>query len=107
MMRPFMQPSNKRIHLLVAVGRGHPVVVRAGVLFLRRADEGQVLDAGHVIRARTGAGSSSGVFLVQGRQGARRQHQFDQVLVFLFGTGAPVNGFGLRVRCDLVYPGLQ
>ena len=37
-------------HLRVGFVRGHPVVVRAGVFAVLRADEGQVLDARHVRR---------------------------------------------------------
>ena len=91
----------------MAVGRWHPVIVGAGVLFLWRAHEGQMLDTGHVIRAGQVQVAVRVRLLVQGRQRARREHELDQVPVFLFGAGAPVNGFGLCVRCDLVYPGLK
>jgi hypothetical protein len=47
----------------------HPVVIRAGVVFLRRADEGQVFDACDVRRIRA----------MQVAIGERRLVEFDQV----------------------------
>ena len=55
-------------HLRVRFVRGHPVVVRAGVVAILRADEGQVLDARHVRRVRVGdvaAGKGSLVELLE------------------------------------------
>ncbi len=45
----FHAAVEQRIHLRMRLVRVHPVVVRAGLELMRRADEGQVLDAGHVI----------------------------------------------------------
>ena len=67
----------------------HPVVGRAGVLALARADEGELLrprDVGGVaamqVTARIGA-------RVERQQRAVAQHRFDQAVVFLLGAVAP------------------
>jgi hypothetical protein len=46
-------------------------------------------------------------FLVQFKQAAGIELQFDQILVFICRTGAPVNGFRMREGCNLVDPGLK
>ena len=40
------------VHLLMAVGRRHPVVVGAGIVLVAGADEGEVLDAGDIVGVR-------------------------------------------------------
>ncbi len=48
MVRPLHRAGEQGIDLLVRFARIHPVIVRAGVFLVLRADEGQVLDARHV-----------------------------------------------------------
>jgi len=78
-----------------------------GIVLLLGADKGQVLDACNIVRVGQVQITAGMRFLVQLAQRALQEHQLDQVLVFGFGTRAPVDGFGPRMCCNLVDPGLQ
>jgi hypothetical protein len=88
----------------VRLRRIHPVVVRAGVVLVFRADEGQVFDAGHV----GGVGTVQIAVRMRARieldQVAALQHQVDQRVVLGLGAVAPVHALGLRRTRDVVNP---
>ena len=94
----------QRVHLLARLGGRHPVVVRAGVVALFGADEGQVLDTGDVRRTgpvQVAAGKALGIEL---QEVARGDHLADEFAVLALGAVAPVNLVGPGMRGDLEYP---
>ena len=81
----------QRVHLPARFGGRHPVIVRAGVVALLGADEGQVLDAGDVRRigaVQVAAGKALGIEL---HQVARGDHLADEFAVLGLGPVTPVN----------------
>ena len=93
-----VQPAHEGLHLL----RVHPVVGRAGVALVDRADVGAVLDARDVDRV---AGGVEGVRLdrrVQLGEGAGGDQRVGELGPLLVGAGAPVDAVGLGHRGDLV-----
>ena len=64
-----VQLGHPGLHL----GRGHPVVGRAGVGLVDRADEGALLDPGHVGRVGAGPERVGLLLRVEPDQGARRR----------------------------------
>ena len=85
------------------VGR-HPVVVRAGLVALRSADEGEMLDPRDVV----GIGAVQVTIWVgvrvQADQIAVFEHQFDQTPVFFVGAVTPVDPIGFSLRGNVFYP---
>ena len=106
-VRPLMQPVNSASILACASAGRHPVVVRAGVFAVARADESQVLDAGDV--GRTGAVQITIRVggLVELDKIAAAKHRFDQCRVFGVRPGAPVNRIRLGQSRDLLDPTLK
>jgi hypothetical protein len=74
----------------------HPVVVRAGVFLLRRADEGDVLDACDVRRVGAVQVAVGEGCLVQLDQVTGPQHLLDEFVALDVRAGAPVNTVGSR-----------
>ena len=97
----------QRVDLRVGLVRRHPVVVGAGVLALAGADEGQVLDPGHVVRMRTMQVAAGVGVRVERQQGAVGQHARDQGLVFAVAAVAPVDRVGPGQGSDLGHPAVQ
>jgi hypothetical protein len=97
----------QRIHLDVRLVRTHPVVVGAGVLLLRRADERQVFHAGDVVGIREVQVAVGIAVIVQLGQGAVVDHLADEVVILGGIAAAPVDRFWLREFCDLVDPFLE
>ena len=92
------------VQLAVDRRRLSPVVGRAGFLFRRRADEGELFDARDIVRVGT-MQITTGIFLlVELDQYSLPAGFAEQVLVLRLGTVAPENIFGLRERLDLVHP---
>ena len=95
----------QRVHLGVGFVRRHPVVVRAGVFRVGRADEGQVLDARHVAGMRAGEVAVGEGLLVERREFLAR----DQLVAQPRGLGrraiTPVDAVRLCQRGDAGYPG--
>jgi hypothetical protein len=83
------------------------VVVRAGIVPLFRADEGQVLDARDVRRMGAMQVTAGEGVRIQFVQVARGQHAPDQVPVLGVGTVAPVHALGPAARSHLLHPAAQ
>ncbi|KAF1054466.1 MAG: hypothetical protein GAK34_00760 [Delftia tsuruhatensis] len=87
--------------------RGHPVVGRACVFLVGRADVGAVLDARHIGRIGPGqvaAGALDGIELLEG---AGIDELLAQLLVFLLRAIAPMDFGGLAQCGHLGHPGDQ
>ncbi len=85
----------------------HPVIGRAGILLLRRADEGAVLDARHVGGVGAGQEGVGTLGGIEAQQRAGGDHPFGQHLEFGVGAVAPMDRRRLRQLRDLVNPGQQ
>ena len=94
----------QRIHLLTRFGGRHPVVVRAGVVALLRADEGQVLDTGNVRGTRTVQVTSGKALGIELQEVARGDHLASEFAVLALGAIAPVNLVRAGMRGDLEHP---
>ena len=80
-----------RLHL----GRVVPVIGRAGVLFLLRADEGAGLDARHVRRKRAGEEGVGALLGVEAGEHPGVNHLGSKAIPLLLGTVGPVDGIRL------------
>ena len=74
------------VHFGVGCLRGHPIIVRAGVFLVLRADEGEMFDARDVGGIGAGQVTAGEATLIQG-QGV------------LFGLPARARAFEIRSRC--------
>ncbi|MPM62031.1 hypothetical protein SDC9_108896 [bioreactor metagenome] len=86
------------------LGRVAPVVRRAGVDLLLRADERTVLDPGHVVGV---GGEVVGVLLLVVRQADGRAGGDElgaESVVLLLGPVTPIDGIGFGECCDLGDP---
>ena len=113
MVRPRIEPLNrpgvpsalpvcsKRAHL----GWIDPVVGRAGIFLARRADEGAVLDAGHVARVAAGQEAVRPLGRVQPLEHAAGHQAGAQAVVLFLRTVAPVHVGSLGQRGDFGHPG--
>jgi hypothetical protein len=97
----------QRFHLAPRVRRGHPQVVRPGILLLFRADEGQVLDARHVRRMRPVQVAARERGLVELEQGAGGLHLPDELAILVLGAVAPVHTIRAGEARDFIDPGAQ
>src|SRR5690606_19509511 len=97
-VRPCMQPSNSASILAWA---------RAGVVALRGADEGQVLDPRHVIRVGAVQPAARVGLVVEADQRAVGLHAGDQGRVFGVAAVAPVDRVGAGQRRHLRHPGVE
>ena len=88
-------------------GRLHPVVGRAGVFFLGRADVGAVFDTGHVGRVGTGQEAVRALGFVELLEGAGLHQLLAHALVFGVATVAPVDRVGLAQGDHVGDPGNQ
>ncbi len=73
------------------VARVHPVVGGAGILAAQRADEGAILDAGHIARVRAGQEAVGALGRVEAAERARVHELLAQAVVFGLGAVAPVD----------------
>ncbi len=85
------------------VGR-HPVVVRARVVFVFRADEGEVLGARDVVRGAPVQVAAGHLLLVQLDQFARRHALLDQLIAFRLRSVADENPLWRGQRSNFVDP---
>jgi len=83
-------------HFRARFGGRHPMIVGAGVLLLRGADEGQVLDAGDVRGMRTREKAIRVMGLVELLQFAALLQLTNEMSVFVIGAFDPVNLVRLR-----------
>ncbi len=96
--------GEQRVDGLVTCGGIHPVVVRARVFLLRRADEGEVLDARDIRRIRAVQVAVGKRRLVEFDQVAGAEHQLDQFVALDVRAVAPVDAVGLRQFRGLLDP---
>ena len=97
------EPAQRPLHL-----RGlAPVVVRAGVLALLRADEGAVLDARHVGGIREHEEAVGALARIERACGAARHQQPQHLVVLGAAAVAPLHAVRAAERLDLLHPGLQ
>ena len=89
---------------LTHLDRIGPVVGRAGVGLVLRADEGAALDPGDVARIRGGIEAVGALFGVQPRQGAGLAQLRGQGLPLGVGAVAPVDPVGLGEGGDILDP---
>ena len=93
-----------RLHEGLGLGRRLPIVVRAGVGGVLRADVGQVLDACDVLRMRSMQVAARVGALIQLEQRAVVEHFIEQLAILLVGAVAPVNPIGASQLGYLSYP---
>jgi hypothetical protein len=94
----------QRVHGGVAFLGRHPVVVRAGVVGLGGADEGQMLDPGDVVRMRAVQPAVRMGLFVEPDQGAVGLHPRDQRGVLRIAAVAPVDRVGTGHAGDRIDP---
>ena len=85
------QAVEGRAHL----GRGDPVVGRAGILFALAADEGAVLDAGDIVRVAAGEKAEGAVLGVEADERALLDEQLGDAVELRCAAVAPDDGIGL------------
>ncbi len=93
--------------LPVRLVRGHPVVRRPGLLLRRRADERQVLRAGHIVLGGPVEQAAGQFLLVELLEIARLERLGRQTLLLVFAAVAPVDPVRLDHLGHLVDPGLD
>ncbi len=98
--RPAVERGQRLLHL----ARRHPVVGGAGVVLLRAADEGAILDARDVARVGAAEVRVRPLLLVQADEGAALDHLGAEAVVLLLGAVAPVHGVRLAELDHLVDP---
>ena len=105
MVRPFMAPLKRPFRVLAHLGRVAPVVGRPGVDLLLGADEGAVLDPGHVagVRVRPVAVGALGVREPGERAGV--DELLAEPVVLVGGAVAPLDAVGCGQRGHFVDPG--
>ncbi len=95
----------QRVHVRVAVGRRHPVVVRTGIVLLAACRRRSGARRGRRRPGANGAASCRGwVLRVERQQGAVGLHLRDQRGVLGIAAVAPVDRVGLGQRGDLRPP---
>ncbi len=94
-------------HLGLRLGGREPVVVRARIDPVVRADERQMLDAGDVLGIGAVQVATGIVLLVELEQRAAVEHLLYELAVFLLGAFAPVNSIGTRELGHLRNPVAQ
>ncbi len=92
-------------HPVSHLDRIGPVVGRAGIGLIFGANKGPALDARHILGIGGGIIASRTLGLVQCLQRALGNQIGDDLLLFFFGTVAPVNTVRLGQSCDLRHPG--
>ena len=94
----------QRADFLLGLGRGHPVVVGAGVFFLPCTDEGEVFGTRDVFRVAAVEVAVGVLILVQRNQGAVVEHVPNQPLILFFRTVTPMNALGMGMLGRLFDP---
>ena len=89
---------------LAHLARVLPVVGRAGILFLRRADEGPVLNAGNVGWVGSGQETVRFELRVQADERARVDEELGQPIVLSLRSVTPVDGVRFRQGRNVVHP---
>src|SRR5262249_7736549 len=89
---------------IVALGRRHPVVGGAGVLLVARADEGEVLGPGDVVRGAPVKVTARQLPLVEGEELSGPDPGLAEALLFDLGAVAPDHVVGPAEPRDVVYP---
>ncbi len=97
----------QRVDFCVRLRRRHPVIVRTGIVLVRGADEGQMLDARNIGRMRAVQPAVRMRLRVQRDQRAIALHLFDECALFGFGAVAPMDSVRLRESRDIVDPAVQ
>ena len=106
-MRPAIAALEEAVQLLAHLGRVAPVVGRAGVVLVLGADEGAVLDPGHVGGVGEGEVGVRPLRVGELLEGAGVDQGLGEGVVLLGGAVAPVDRVGLGQRRDLADPGEQ
>ena len=89
------------------LGRGHPVVGRAGVVFFGRADVGAVFHPRHVARVAQREKAVRPLGFVQFFERAGVHQLLAQALVFSVAAVTPIHGVGLAQGDHVCHPGDQ
>ncbi len=97
------QPVEGVLHL----GRVAPVVGRAGVLAVLRADEGELLDARDIRGVGAHEHAVGALHRVEPRRGAGLHHDAEHVLVLALGAVTPHHPVGLAHRGHVLHPGFE
>ena len=106
-VRPRMQPRYSSVMTPLHLGRGHPVVGRAGVGLVDRADEGALLDPGHVGRVGAGPERVRLLLRVEAHQRAGGDQLVGEPVPLRVGAVAPDDPVGRGELGDLAHPGEQ
>ena len=104
---PFHAAVEEPVELVAHLGGVGPVVRRARVVLVLRADERAVLDARDVARVACARGRSSGAWRRRAGERAGVDQQLGEAVVLLRRAVAPVDVLRLGDRRDLVHPGKQ
>ena len=105
--RAALHATGERIHLRMRVGRRKPVIVRAGIVLVLRADESQMLDPRHIGRMGAVQITVRMCARIEFDQIAAVEHQLDQRIVLRFTAVAPVDLVGLGEARGRFYPCIQ
>ena len=99
--------AEEPVERLAHLGGVAPVVRRAGVVLVRRADEGPVLDAGDVARIRQREVGVRALGLGEALERPGVDEHLAEPVVLLGRAVAPVDVVGLGQRGGLLHPGHQ
>ena len=92
-----MQPLKQLLQLAPHLERIFPVVGGAGAIFGERADEGAVLNAGHIARVGTGIKAAGPLLLVEASERAAGHQLVAKLVVLFLGAVDPMNRRGRQV----------
>ncbi len=97
-------PGEQRIHLLMSVLRGHPIIVGAGVFLILGANEREVFDTRHVGRIGAIQMTTGKLALIERQQLLLRHQLSFQHLKLRLAAVAPINAIRLGEPSHLVNP---
>ena len=106
-VRPFMAPSKRPSRVLAHLGRIPPVVGRAGVDLLLRADERPVLDPGHVAGVRVSPVAVGPLGVAEAGERAGVDQLLAEPVVLVGRAVAPLDPVGSGQPRNLVDPGQE
>ena len=103
-VRPFMAPVYSSVISARISAGGRQLLVGPASISLLGADEGAVLDPGHVVGVGQGEVAVRALRVGQALERAAVDQQLRQPVVLLLGPVAPLDGVGLEDRGPVVDP---